>query len=251
MTSTQIVWAVAAAALLFWIVGAYNRLVRLRGEIVRRFPPVDEQFTLRGTLLQQQIDALAPVLPGAAPRIEVTLGQLDPRLRLAPCQRIEPYLPNGVRLWGRARIGLRCVDGPTKWNVYLPVTVKVFGQAVVATTGTQVGNVLGQADVTLAEVDLAEDNSPAIADPNLAIGHALNRALRPGQAVRQSDLKPRQWFAAGDTVKVIAQGSGFAVAGEGQALTNGLEGQMARVRTESGRVVTGVATGDRQVELSL
>jgi len=71
MTTTQIVWAVAAAALLFWIVGAYNRLVRLRGEIVRRFPPVDEQFTLRGTLLQQQIDALAPVLPGAAPRIEV------------------------------------------------------------------------------------------------------------------------------------------------------------------------------------
>jgi LemA protein len=71
MTTTQIVWAVVAAALLFWIVGAYNRLVRLRGEIVRRFPPVDEQFTLRGSLLQQQIDALAPVLPGAAPRIEV------------------------------------------------------------------------------------------------------------------------------------------------------------------------------------
>ena len=71
MTTTQIVWAVVAAALLFWIVGAYNRLVRLRGEIVRRFPPVDEQFTLRGTLLQQQIDALAPVLPAAAPRIEV------------------------------------------------------------------------------------------------------------------------------------------------------------------------------------
>jgi flagella basal body P-ring formation protein FlgA len=213
-----------------------------------------EAATGLGADLEQQVRHLAEDgsrVPGAAPRIEVTLGQLDPRLRLAPCQRIEPYLPNGVRLWGRARIGLRCVDGPTKWNVYLPVTVKVFGQAVVATTGTQVGNVLGQADVTLAEVDLAEDNSPAIADPNLAIGHALNRALRPGQAVRQSDLKPRQWFAAGDTVKVIAQGSGFAVAGEGQALTNGLEGQMARVRTESGRVVTGVATGDRQVELSL
>lgn len=70
MSSTQIIWAVVGAALLFWIVGAYNRLVRLRGEIVRRFPPVDEQFTLRGGLLQRQIDALAPVLPGAAPRID-------------------------------------------------------------------------------------------------------------------------------------------------------------------------------------
>jgi LemA protein len=71
MTTAQIVWCVVGAALLFWIVGAYNRLVRLRGEIVRRFPPVDEQFLLRRDLLQQQIDALAPVLPGAAPRIDV------------------------------------------------------------------------------------------------------------------------------------------------------------------------------------
>jgi LemA protein len=70
MTTTQIVWAVVAAALLFWIVGAYNRLVRLRGAIVRRFVPVDEQFKLRHALLQQQIDALAPALPSAAPRID-------------------------------------------------------------------------------------------------------------------------------------------------------------------------------------
>ncbi len=59
------------AALLFWIVGAYNRLVRLRGAIVRRFPPVDEQFRLRHALLQQQLDVIAPALPDAAPRIDV------------------------------------------------------------------------------------------------------------------------------------------------------------------------------------
>ncbi len=41
MTASQIVgWAVAAL-LLFWAVGAYNRLVRLRGAIVRQFAPVD------------------------------------------------------------------------------------------------------------------------------------------------------------------------------------------------------------------
>src|SRR5882672_3052523 len=80
MTTTQIVWAVAAAALLFWIVGAYNRLVRLRSAIVRRFPPVDEQFSVRHALLQQQIAVVAPALPDAAPRIEV--------LRAA-CQQVE------------------------------------------------------------------------------------------------------------------------------------------------------------------
>ena len=80
MSTEQIIGGVLAAALLFWIVGAYNRLVRLRGDIVQRFPPVDEQFTLRHALLQQQIDIVAPALPDAAPRIDV--------LRAA-CQQVE------------------------------------------------------------------------------------------------------------------------------------------------------------------
>jgi len=70
MNTTQIVCGAVAAALLFWIVGAYNRLVRLRGAIVRGFVPVDEQFRLRHALLLQQIEALAPVLPSAGPRID-------------------------------------------------------------------------------------------------------------------------------------------------------------------------------------
>ena len=80
MSSLQIIVGVVGAVLLFWIVGAYNRLVRLRGSIVRRFPPVDEQFTVRHALLQQQIEALTPVLPSAAARIDV--------LRAA-CQQVE------------------------------------------------------------------------------------------------------------------------------------------------------------------
>lgn len=70
MTTTQIIGAVMAAVLLFWSVGAYNRLVRLRGAIVRQFAPVDEQFRARHALLLQQLDALAPVIVNAAPRIE-------------------------------------------------------------------------------------------------------------------------------------------------------------------------------------
>jgi LemA protein len=70
MSTVQIVCGIVAAVLLFWIVGAYNRLVRLRGAIVRQFSPVDEQFKHRHGLLEQQLDALAPVLVNAGPRLE-------------------------------------------------------------------------------------------------------------------------------------------------------------------------------------
>ena len=205
--------------------------------------------------LEQQIRQLA--LDGnhagsaGAPRLEVSVGQLDPRLRLAPCARVEPYLPEGMRLWGKARIGLRCTQGTTRWNVYLPITVKAFGPGLVVSNQVAGGSVLSEADLTPGEVDLAETGSVAVTDMRLAIGRAASQTLKPGLSLRQSHLRPRQWFAAGETVTVLALGPGFSVSGEGQALNNGVEGQPVRVRTESGRVLTGLAVGERRVELAL
>ncbi|MDH5538679.1 MAG: flagellar basal body P-ring formation chaperone FlgA [Rhizobacter sp.] len=205
--------------------------------------------------LSEQVRALAleasrRATPGIA-RVEVSVGQLNPRLRLAPCQRVEPYLPNGTVLWGKARIGLRCTQGPSAWNVYLPITVSAWGKAWVATVPLSAGTEINAADLAQAEVDLAESNAKVIGDAQSAIGRTLARSLNAGQAVRETDLKARQWFSAGDEVKVLARGSGFSVAGMGQALGHGLEGQSVRVRIESGRVVTGMPVGERQVELPL
>ena len=206
--------------------------------------------------LEQQVRALALASGNSAPpagvtRVEVLVGQLDPRLRLAPCERVEPYLPNNTRLWGKSRIGLRCAQGSSHWNVFLPITVKAYGRALVSTTGITSGSVLKPGDLVEAEVDLAEDPMPAIVDASQAIGRAVGPALRPGQSLRVGHLKPRVWFAAGDTVKVLALGPGFALEGEGQALSNGIEGQPARIRTESGRVLTGQPVGERRVELTM
>jgi flagella basal body P-ring formation protein FlgA len=185
------------------------------------------------------------------PRVEVVIGALDPRLRLAPCQHVEPYLPEGMRMWGRTRVGVRCTQGPTLWNIYLPVTVKVFGRALVATHPLPAGSVLTAGDLTQAEVDLAEDSSAVVVDPDAAGGRVLARALKAGESLRQSQLRPRQWFSAGETVTVIARGQGFSVASRGRALSNGYEGQPARVRTESGRVLTGQPVAERRMELAL
>lgn len=41
-------------------------------------------------------------------RVEITLGALDPRLKLAPCDKVKAYLPDNAHLWGKTRVGLRC-----------------------------------------------------------------------------------------------------------------------------------------------
>lgn len=203
--------------------------------------------------LQQQAHALAlqSAKPPAGLRVEIEVGRLDPRLRLAPCARIEPYLPTGFKPWGRTRVGLRCLQGAKAWNVFLPVTVKVYGRALVAATALPAGSVISAADLREAEVDLAEDPAAALTDAAPLLGRELTRTLGAGQALRQHHVRPKQWFAAGDTVRLTALGAGFAVHGEGRAIGPGLDGNAVRVRTESGRIVTGLAVGEREVEIQL
>ena len=212
--------------------------------------PHDLATTLQAQLERIALNSSQGAVPGVQ-RVEIEVGQLDPRLRLAPCQRVEPYLPPGTRLWGKARIGLRCTQGPSLWNVYLPITVKVFGPAWVAAQTLAAGAVLTPGDLVQSEVDWAAEASATITDPEQAVGRTLLRRVTAGQGLRQVDLRARQWFAAGDTVKVVAVGRGFAISSSGQALGHGIEGQSVRVRTENGRVVSGAPAGDRRVEIRL
>jgi flagella basal body P-ring formation protein FlgA len=258
--------AFAPERLLAWACGRAHALRRARWKMALCLgavaasvgtPPVRaaddalERQVRQFTLAALQPAGRAGTEASTARRVEVVVGRLDPRLQLAPCAHIEPYLPHGTQLWGAGRIGLRCASGEARWNVFLPITVKVYGQALVAAAPLAAGRLLVPSDVTQAEVDLAENASAALADPALVAGRVLAQPLRPGQSVRASQLRPRQWFAAGETVKLLALGPGFSIAGEGLALSPGIEGQPARVRTEGGRVLTGQPVGERRMELAL
>ena len=138
-----------------------------------------------GQLTQSWIDAALQQTPQSTPlRMEVDVGALDERLRLAPCARVEPYLPAGARLWGRSRLGLRCLEGPTRWNVFLPLTIKAYGPAWVLTSNVAMGAELTEADATQAEVDWAAEPASVVADPSMWVGQVASRQLIAGQTLR-------------------------------------------------------------------
>ena len=70
MTTTQGTVTAVVAVLVFWIVGAYNRLIRLRSDLVARFATVDERYRQRHALLEGQLDLLSTALAAAAPRLD-------------------------------------------------------------------------------------------------------------------------------------------------------------------------------------
>lgn len=246
LSGAACLWAVAVGLLLF-ITSAALSNAEAAEDGAPVLPP-----TLAQQVRQLTMDAGRRVGATAGDvRVEVVVGQLDSRLRLAPCRQVNPYLPANSRPWGHTRVGLRCVDGPTHWNVFLPVTVQVFAKAAVAAGPLPAGSVLTPKDLRIAEVDLAAAPGAAVSQPQQAVGRTLARSLAEGETLRQPDLKARQYFAAGDTVELTATGHGYAVRGAGQAMSAGLEGQTVRVRTDSGRVVNGWAVGERRVEIPL
>ncbi len=203
-------------------------------------------------LLKLYLDAETTGLPG---RVEVVIGVMDDRLRLAPCTNMTPFMPAGARLWGRTMLGVRCQDGAsgggTGWSVLIPVQVKVYGLGLVAARSLATGETPGEDALTLQEIELTREAPGVLTDPAQVGDTILSRNIAQGQALRREHLRARPVVVIGDMVKLIANGAGFAVSSYGKALSAGADGQMVRVQADSGRTMSGVARAGKIVEVRL
>ena len=180
--------------------------------------------------------------------VEVTVGEPDSRLKLAPCARMEPFVPAGARLLGRTSLGVRCVEG-ANWVVYVPVQVKLFVDAWVAARPVPRGQPLGPDDVRIERVDIAPLNGNAMLPDMSVAGRTALRSLNPGDALRRDALRAPTVVQPGDAVQVVAVGTGFAAQTPGKALTMASDGQVTQVSLPGGRVLSGVARPGGVVEV--
>jgi flagellar basal body P-ring formation protein FlgA len=209
-------------------------------------PAVDEN-ALKAFVSQQ----VAANLGDTVSRFEVRLGQVDPNAQLAPCRRVEPFLPSNARLWGRGSVGVRCADG-ANWTLMVPVTVVAWGNALVAAGPMSTGAVVTEQDIREQEIELTREPAGSLPrEPAKLVGRTLARSLQAGQAFRNDMTRVTAVVQAGDPVRLRLSGRGYAVTASAQALAAAGEGQTVRVRTELGKILTGVAREGRVVEVAL
>lgn len=181
-------------------------------------------------------------------RVEVTLGDVDPRIQLASCAKIDFFVPQGARLWGRTAIGARCIEGAT-WQIFLPVTVRVFAPALIGARPIGTGEAVTEADVRFEEIDFTREPPGLLTDLAQVRDTVAARPIQPGLPLRVDHLRRRPVVAAGDPVRIVYRGEQFQVMVDGKALGGAAEGQAVRVQTDAGRVLTGVALAGRTVEI--
>ncbi len=199
--------------------------------------------------LQEELRSFADreVAAGAGD-MEITVGELDPRIQLAPCNRYEPFVPPGARLWGRSTLGVRCVDGAT-WTTYVPIQVKVFAPALIAARPLSRNASLSADDVRIERVELTANSNPVLTPADEYAGSRLTRSVAAGETLTRTMLRAPAVVQPGDAVRVVMGGDGFRIAADGKALTVGGDGQSVQVALTSGRMVTGLARPGRVVEV--
>ena len=180
-------------------------------------------------------------------QVSINVAAPDKRSKVPACNNLETSLPSGNRLWGRTSVKVSCVD--PKWSLYVPVTVKVTGKALVATRAIGGGQTIAEQDVEVQVLDLTPYPIGVFTRPEQAMGKTTATSIAAGKPFRAEVLRAQMLIKQGQQVVIMAKGSSFKVTAEGTAMGNAAAGQVVGVKTKSGQMVKGVATEAGVVEV--
>ena len=189
---------------------------------------------------------------GGQERWEVEVGELDPRLRLVPCDAsLEAFAPPGSRLRGSTTVGIRCT-GTATWTVYVPAKIAVYGDVVVTRHALPRGARLSSDDLTRVERELTTLPHGHLSDPERGVGLLLKRPLAGGAVLTPQVLESPRLVRRGERVTLVGAADGFEVRMAGEALGDGVEGERVRVRAlSSRRVVEGTVISLGVIKVTL
>lgn len=119
---------------------------------------------------------------------------------------------------------------------------------LVATRTLNRGEILRDSDVTIEKRSKTEIQGDPIRDPAVAIGMAIQQALRPGQPIRSGDLSKPQLVKRGEPVVLHYQVPGITLTVRGKAEDGGALGDTVNItNVQSKRAVQGIISGHGQV----
>ena len=190
-------------------------------------------------------------MPAGQSNLVITVGRLDPRLRLARCGGpLQASLLSGVRMQAQVSIAVGCHKG-ADWTLYVPVTVQSRIRVWAVRTPEAQGARLGAADV-VAETRLVGGLAVGYVTDLAALAHStLRHPLPAGAVLTSNDLLPDFMVHQGEQVTLIASADGVRVQASGLALQDGRQGALVRVQNaSSARVVQGVVAGEGVVDVT-
>jgi flagellar basal body P-ring formation protein FlgA len=120
-----------------------------------------------------------------------------------------------------------------------------FRQVVVAATNLPAGQLLQRDSLKLDRMEADKINKAYYVETQGLEGQELLRAVRAGEPIRVSDLRPATLVKRGEMVLMtVGSAATFEISVKAEAMQDGRAGEQIKLRnTESGRTLSGVVTG--------
>ncbi len=184
-------------------------------------------------------------------RTETRLGKLDSRLRLKSCDLpIEAYTPEGGRSMGNTTVGIRC-PGDGGWSIYLSGRIQVFGKVFVALQPIARGTTISKKQIKLVEHELSKLPYGYYQDSGIVSGMIAKRTIPTSSVVTPHMVAAPKLVRRGERVTLVAENGTLKVRMTGKALSDGISGELVRVRADrSNRVIDGTVLSSGVIKVT-
>ncbi|MFA9215545.1 MAG: flagellar basal body P-ring formation chaperone FlgA [Sphingomonadaceae bacterium] len=200
---------------------------------------------LRQTV-EQFLQLQAAGLPG---EVAVKVGNIDPRMNLAPCPAPQAFLMPGARAWGKTTVGVKCA-APVNWTVYIQASVSVQADYIASAVPLAQGQNIEAGQLVAVKGDLTQLPAGIATDISQVVGRSTNVSLPSGTPLRLDTLRSKPVVQPGQMVKLVTTGAGFSISAEAKAMSLAGEGQLVQVKTAAGQQITGIARAGGMVEVT-
>ncbi len=178
--------------------------------------------------------------------VEVSVGAIDPRLRLPACPALDVVLPPVTTAMMTAKLDCR---NPT-WAIYVPVRLHAWVEAVVASVNLVPNTKLDAGDLTSGRVDMFANTSGLLTEPAQAEGKILRVGLSAGSPILSPFLEFPIVVHRGQQVLLTLTASTMTIEAPALALEDGRIGDSIEVENpDSQKTMRATVLSDGSVEM--
>ncbi len=181
-------------------------------------------------------------------RVEVKVGALDRRLKLANCKAPVHFNPRDTGDHGGSiSLEARC-KGSSPWKIFLSAQVDIYRQIIVASNSLPRGARITQTDLKSRLMSSSGLRTGYYTDAQRLLGKQIKRPVEAGEPLRPGLVEEPLAINRGDVVVLRSGNGAISVATQAEALSSGHVGEQIRVRNlASERVIRAEIVAEGQV----
>ena len=174
--------------------------------------------------------AVRQVEQGAHDSVEVTVGRLDSRLRLAQCSLpLDLSIP---KMQGRSfnLVAVACTSQDQSWRIFVPVTVQIKSPVVIAAQAIFKGKKITAQDLTIEMRYKRNSYHGGATEPAEFIGTLARTSIPKGRVLSPNLVELDYLVHKGQMVMIHAQNKNLRVSAKGTAQADGAAGDFIQVK---------------------